>query len=266
MIDYNNTPIPDLDGFTPWQMHQIIYNPFNDDCPIKLNQLNRDQPMRESLILKIIIYFLAKMSERNIKLTQKGNLPFQIIKDIYTKNYFPDDWIESGIQKIRTETDWLILHNIKIVLVMAGLIRKKHNQLSQTRKCASLMMVENYSEIFYEFLKAFTSKFNWAYNDAFTDGGVGQIGFLYSLYFVNKYGSEERNFKYFSDLYFRAFPSFLENSEGKQFIESAFRIRFFTRFAIWFGFIEENIAKEKQYIERKINLRRTNLLKRLIHS
>ena len=34
MLDYNDTPLPDCEGFTPLQMHKIIYYPFDEDCPI----------------------------------------------------------------------------------------------------------------------------------------------------------------------------------------------------------------------------------------
>ncbi|MFA6978163.1 MAG: hypothetical protein WC209_02480 [Ignavibacteriaceae bacterium] len=264
MLDYNNTPLEDCDGFTPLQMHEIIYFPFDKECVIKLNNANSEQLINESPILKIIIEFLIVIRYNKIKLTQNGNLPLRFINDIYNKKYLLDEDIENGFVKIRTETDWIPLHNVKLVLTLAGFIRKKYNYLLITKKCESLLKNGDYTEIFYEFLKTFALKFNWAYNDRYTNEAIGQIGFLYSLHTINKYGNNKTDLKYFSNLYFKAFPTFIElNIEGWK-KEAAYHTRFIERFALWFGFVEEEIAEGKNYLERDIKIKRTNLLKHLL--
>jgi len=264
MLDYNNTPLADCDGFTPLQMHKIIYFPFENDCPIKINRIKENQRLNESPILNVVIELLSKLSETDLKLTPKGNLPRPLMKDIYSKHYLLDRWIENGIIKIHAEYDWLILHNVKIVLTQAGLIKKKNNYLSLTKKCKTLLMDDNYWKIFYQLLKTFTLDFNWSYNDGFDNVEVGQVGFLYSLYIINKYGAEERELKYFTDLYFLTFPIFLENAEGEASnLSLAFHTRFIERFALWFGFIEGEKVKGSNYFDRKINIKRTKLLEQL---
>jgi hypothetical protein len=265
MLDYNNTPLPECEGFTPLQMHKIIYYPFDEDCPIKINRLNKEILISEIPILKIVLELLLILKTKKIKLTQKGNLPLKVIKDIYAKNHLPEKWIESGIVKVRTETDWIVIHNIKIVLTLAGFLRKQYGYLLLTKKCESLLMGEEYSEIFYEFLRVFTLQFNWAYNDRYDDEELGQLGFLYSLYLINKYGKEENDVKYYTDLYFLAFPSFVEyDNENRSMKESAFHTRFISRFAVWFGFAEEEIIKGKKFLELEIKIKRTKLLEQLL--
>jgi hypothetical protein len=267
MLDYNNTPLPECEGFTPLQMHKIIYSPFDEDCPVKIKKLNKEKLTEWSPVFKIIIELLLTLKTKKIKLTRKGNLPLKIINDIYAKNYLPDELIESGIIKVRSETDWIVLHNSKLVLLLSGLARKQYNFLLLTKKCESLLKEEKYSEIFYEFLQAFTLKFNWAYNDAYDNEELGQLGFLYSLYLLRKYGNEKKDIKYYTDLYFSAFPSFTESENGSRSMnESAFHTRFITRFALWFGFAEEDMKIGKSFWEFEIKIKRTEFLEQLLEA
>ncbi len=264
MPDYNNTPLPECEGFTPMQMHKIIYYPFDENCPIKINKLNNEVLTSESPILKIILELLFIIKAKKIKLTQNGNLPLKVIKEIYSQKYLPERWIENGIVKIRTETDWLVIHNIKLVLKLAGLVRMQYHYLLLTKKCESLLTNEKYSELFYEFLKTFTLEFNWAYNDSYNDEILGQLGFLYSLYLLNKYGKDERDLKYYTNLYFSAFPSFVEYDNNHSMKESAFHTRFIERFSIWIGFAEDEIIEGKKYYECKILIKSKKLLEQFL--
>lgn len=267
IFDYNNTPLPECNGFTPLQMRKITHNPFDEDCPVKINMLNKEVLLQKCPIMKIVTELLLILKTNKIKLTQKGNLPLKIIRDIYSKNYLPDRWIEKEIVKIRTETDWLIIHNAKIVLTIAGFIRKKYNHLHLTKKCEALLNSESYSEIFYEFLKTFSLNFNWSYNDIYEDEILGQLGFLYSMHLINKYGKEKRDLKFYTDLYLLAYPGFVEyNRDNYSRKKSVYYTRFIERFAMWFGFVEEEIIEGKSYWDSEVKIKRTELLEQLLQT
>jgi len=263
-----NGPNNNFDGFSPLEMDYIIFSPFEDDCPIKINILNKEILFNQSPVLKIIIELLSRIGEEGIKLTLKGNLPIKVIKDIYNQNLLPDRAIDLRIIKIHTETDWILLHNVRLVLTMAGLIRKKKNMLLLTKKRKNLQKEENYSKLFYDFMKSFTLQFFWAYNDRFENQDIGQIAFLYSLYLINKYGDEFRDMNFYSNLYLTAFPSMLEYADTSQesysLRASSYQTRFIERFAIWFGFVEEEIIEGKHYFDRRIRIKRTKLLQELL--
>lgn len=263
-----NGPNNNFDRFSPLEMDYIIFSPFEDNCPIKLNILDKEILFNQSPVLKIIIELLCRIGEEGIKLTLKGNLPIKVIKDIYNQNLLPDRAIDLRIIKIHTETDWILLHNVRLVLTMAGLIRKKKNMLLLTKKCKKLQKDENYSKLFYDFMKSFTLKFCWAYNDRFENQDIGQIAFLYSLYLINKYGDEFRDMNFYSNLYLTAFPSMLEYADTSQesysMRSSSYQTRFIERFAIWFGFVEEEIIEGNHYFDRRIRIKRTKLLQELL--
>ena len=264
-MDYNNTPREELEGFTPEEMHRMIYYPFDAGCPIELIKLKKEVLLEGSPILKIILDLLLIIKAKKIKLTPNGNLPLRVIKEIYAKKYLPSKWIEKGIVSIRTETDWIVIHNVKLVLILAGLLRKQYNFLMITKKSASLLEKENYQGLFYEFLEAFTLKFNWAYNDAFYEEWLGQLGFLYSLFCVNKYGGEKRDLQFYTDLYFKAFPSFVEyEDENSTEKKSVYYVRFVARFAVWFGLVEAELTPNPTTYRDDVKIKRTNLLEQLL--
>jgi hypothetical protein len=261
MNDINNIPVADFDGFTPFEMDRIIYFPFEDNCPIKMNILTKETIINQCPIFNILIQFLSQIGE-GVKLTEKGNLPVKVIKDIYNLKILPDDSIERGIGKIRTETDWTVLHNVRIVLTMAGLIRKNKNLLFLTNNCKTFIKDNNCSGLFIEFMKAFTLLFSWAYNDLYENQDLGQLASLFSLYLINKHGEEFRDLDFYTNLYFSAFPTLVDNKETDS--AALYHIRFVERFALWFGFVEEEIIKGKSYFDRRIRIKRTKLLQELL--
>ncbi len=67
-------------------MHTIIYFPFTDECPIKVNLQDKELIHSESPIFKMVLELLSVLNDSDIKLTQKGNLPFNLIKIFMLKN------------------------------------------------------------------------------------------------------------------------------------------------------------------------------------
>ncbi len=156
------------------------------------------------------------------------------------------------------------LHCTKIVLKISKLIRTYKGKLLLPKRTKKCLMNDEYSELFHIFLNTFTTQFNWAYNDSSEDEEIGQVGFLYLLHLINKYGAEFRELSFYSDLYFKAFPV-LKASETSLFAirnDFVIAIRFFDRFAEWFGFVE--IHREKNSLTGPVRVRRTKLLSYLL--
>jgi len=147
---------------------------------------------------------------------------------------------------------------------LSKLIRTYKGKLLLTTLTKKLLTNGEYSEFFHIFFNTFTTQFNWAYNDAFEDEEIGQIGFLYLLYLINKYGTEFRESSFYSELYFKAFPVFKarENAVFPGSSNLALTVRFFERFAEWFGFVE--IHRKQNRLTEPVKVRRTKLLAHLL--
>ena len=268
--NYNNQPVVDFTGFTPFQMHQIIHFPFSADCPIKLNHDIQLSQIQSSPIFNISYSLLEKISESGkIKLTARGNLPGKTLRAIYDERLFLDPMIENGITKLTTETDWIILHTIHIILKLSGLARKNYGYLLLTKKGKKYFFEGNESSLFMNLLETYSMKYNWEYNDAYEIESIGQVGFLYLLFLINKLGSKYEDMTLYSDHYFRAFPVFLEryisdDSFRRRIPNNALSVRFFERFSYWFGFIKYQGDVKSTIVNENIKIKKTQLLKSLI--
>ena len=214
--------------------------------------------------------FSESYNSGGIQLTATGNLNRKLIIEIYEKRYLPDEHIDNGIVKLRSEKDWICLHGVHIVLKLAGFMRKRNNKLTLSQKRKVQFEKGKMSEIFFEFLQAYTTRFNWGYNDLYENDQIGQMGFLYLMYLFQKYGNDFRDLRYYCKRYYRAFPLLYIDDNlsgglkyGKS--ENIVNIRFVERFAKWFGFVESRERKNDQFrYQKEVKLRVTELLSNLL--
>lgn len=240
--DQNDQGLPGFEGYSPAEMYYILYDTFGETSPIKLLKLS-DSDYRLIPILNQIKYLIRIIDNHNeLKLTNKGFLPTKIVSDIYNQGFIKDERVESGISKIYKETDSNTINLTRILIEISGLVKKRNNKLSLTRKSRSII-ADNYKLLSLIF-EIFGSKFNWAYYDGYGQNTIGQIGFGFTLILLSKYGSKKRLDKFYSDKYFTAFPRTVEevtesyhNSKKVQ-AERCYSLRTFDRFLDYFGVIK----------------------------
>jgi hypothetical protein len=268
----NRTPLEDFDDFTPEEMHYMIYYPYSEQCPVKLRDDIDLNILKQSPIFNIVLDLLHYINQQDgLKLTPKGNLQQNVMRELYDKKYLPEEIIESGIANIRTEQDWMTLHIVKIVLKFSGIIRQTKGKLHLVKKWKKKFESNEYCDIYIQFFKYFTTAFNWAYNDSYENEETGQTGFLFLLYLFSKYGQDFRYIHFYTEKYFKAFP--MLTIEDKTFIdnnrynygETAIDIRFFERFAERFGLVEIRINKAKSYFQREIEIKQTSFFVESLH-
>jgi hypothetical protein len=205
---YNNTGIDMFEGLSPSNMYDLLYSNWsNNIITINPNKYDgNDIPM-----VKQIKYFIKKVDELNgLELTKIGNLPPSIVKDIYNQKIIYDNMIETGITKLTTENDVDNITVMKIICLLAGIIKKRNNKITLTKSVLKEMDTYQFVE---KILFVIFNKYNWAYFDSFNNEEIGQFGKNYTLYLLNKYGNEWKDIKFYTELYFKAFPELLEHDE-----------------------------------------------------
>ncbi|MCK9447522.1 MAG: hypothetical protein M0Q41_00950 [Bacteroidales bacterium] len=132
--ELNNRSIPKYEGYSPFEMYQILYFTFEKDSPIKLQKLS-DSDYKKIPILNQIKY-LAELIDKNteIKPTQKGYLPPKIVSEIYQQGFLKDERIELEVSKLYKETDSTTINLTRIILELTDLAKKRHGKLSLTKK------------------------------------------------------------------------------------------------------------------------------------
>ncbi len=265
MNEQNNRSIPEFEGYSPFEMHQILHFTFGKDSPIQLQKLT-DSDYKKIPILNQIKY-LTNLIEKNgeIKLTNKGFLPTKIVSDLYQQRFLKDELIEKGISKLYKETDSMTVNLPRILIELAGLVKKRNGKLSLTK--SSQKILGDNEELLRQIFLTFTNKFNWAYYDGYGENQIGQLGYGFSLILLSKYGQIKRLDSFYAEKYFMAYPKLLDSLEPsygtlERYSTMCYSIRSFERFLDYFGLI--TIEEEKKGFDSIKYITKTDLYDRLI--
>ncbi len=265
MNELNNQPIPEFEGYSPFEMHKILHFTFAIDSPLKLQKLS-DTDYAKIPILNQIKY-LTDLIDKNgeIKLTNKGFLPTKIVSDLYSQEFLKDEHIEKGISKLYKETDSMTVNLTRILVELAGLIKKRNGKLSLTK--SSKKILGDNEKLLRQIFLTFTNKFNWAYYDGYGDNQIGQLGDGFSLILLSKDGQEKRLDSFYAERYFKAYPRLLDSVEPiygtlERYSTNCYSIRTFDRFLDYFGLI--NIEEERKGFDSIKTISKTDIYDRLI--
>ncbi|MDF1550164.1 MAG: hypothetical protein P1P88_20225 [Bacteroidales bacterium] len=265
MNEQNNKPIPEFEGYSPFEMHKILHFTFAIDSPLKLQKLS-DADYQRIPILNQIRY-LVDLIEKNgeIKLTNKGFLPTKLVSDLYSQGFLKEEHIEKGISKLYKETDSMTINLTRILTELSGLTKKRNGKLSLT-KSSQKILADN-EELLRQIFLTFTNKFNWPYYDGYGENQIGQLGYGFSLILLSKYGQIKRLDSFYAEKYFMAFPKLLDSLEPtygtlERYSTKCYSIRTFERFLDYFGLV--TIEEEKKGFDSIIYITKTDLYDRLI--
>lgn len=261
----NNQGLHNFEGYSPYDMQNILFDTFGEDSPIKLQKLSESDYKKIPLLN--LVKSLLQIIEGNgeLTLTKKGFLPTKVVGDIYHKRFVKEKYADFRPLKVYKEADLMSVNLTRLIAEFAKLIKKRKNKLSLTKIGKSV--IDNNFELLSLIINAFVNKFNWAYYDRYGDNNIGQFGFGFSIILVSKYGAEKRNSSFYSDKYFEAFPNLID-FVVESYFESDIRerqrcysLRTFERFLYYFGLIE---IEEGEHFFSDIRITKTELFDKLI--
>lgn len=251
MNEKNDRGIPDFEGYSPNEMTQILYSTFEKDSKIILQELT-DKEYEKIPILNQVKYLMNLISESaELKLTATGALPPKVVNELYNQGFMVEKTFEMGISKLTKEIDSITINLTRILIELAGLVKKRTGKLSLTKNGESLL--KNNFKLLELIFKTFTTKFNWSYYDSFHSNQVGQFGFGFSLILISKYGNKRQNVNYFVDKYLKAFPNIIEDEFYDKFETKELRFKYcysyrtFDRFLDYFGLITIDTSEKKVF-------------------
>lgn len=262
----NNSPVEGFLGLTPNQVHYLLYETFSDRSPIHFNNDINDNTLDQIPIFRIAEEYLKIINrDKYIKTTPLGALPKKVMVEIYDKRILLDECIESGMVKLWKEQDCISIMSARFTLELAGLVRKSNGKLTLTKTATKLLDANNRLEVFKLFLKAFTDKFLWSFNDGYPNQSIGQLGWAFSVYMIDKFGDQTHTPEFYSDNYLKAFPSFIEffksdHAGPERDFSECYTIRTFNRFLVWFGFVSIKKGKKNSDTE---TITRNELIKKV---
>jgi hypothetical protein len=131
----------DFEGFSPNNMHGLLYSTFDEKSPLILaNEIDDKLISNVAFNNHIISYLLKLKEEEPLKLTQKGNLPRKFCRE-FLKDNFTDNSSKTYIEKhpIMKEEDSFYIRLINILTALAGFTKKVHGKKSLTKRCNKLL-------------------------------------------------------------------------------------------------------------------------------
>ena len=251
--EQNKQALDDFDGLSPTEMHTIVHDPFSDESPLKLMKL-KSKEYRKIPILNVVKAITTEIkAQSEIELTKVGNLPPKIVKKIYAQGFLKEDALESGITKLSNESDSISISLSKFLIDLAGISKIKKKKLSLTKKGAEI--IEDDQRLFELIFKTYCEKFFWGYFDGSDSRDIGQMGFAFSIVLVAKYGNKHEEASFYADKYFKAFPQLkgdenIPHYASESMEEYCYKLRTFTRFMDFFGFIEISNKQNVMYISK----------------
>lgn len=265
MNEQNKRSVPEFEGYSPFEMHQILHFTFAKESPVQLQKLS-EADYKKVPLLNQVRYFMNLIEKSGeIKLTNKGYLPTKIVSEIYSQGFMKEDHIETGISKLYKETDSMTINLTRNLMEFAGLIKKRKGKLSLTKEGRKLLQDD--VELLRKILLSFTNKFNWAYYDGYGDNKIGQLGYGFSLVLLSKYGEKKRLNSFYAEKYFKAFPGLLGDMEPSygtldRYSTNCYSIRTFDRFLDYFGLV--NIEEQGKRLDSVTYVTKTDLYDKLI--
>lgn len=250
----NHTPLDDFNGLTPNEMHHLMYDTFGERSPIQFRPAIADNVLDKIPFFRLVEAFIRIVErDKKMKLTPGGALQRKVLHELYGHRFITDWYIDSDYIKAWNENHWMPMFCARMTAVIAGLVRISKGKVLITSKGTKLLKAGKRTDLFKIVFEAFSREFNWAYNDLYTEFPVGQLGFGYSMYLIDRFGSKRLPATFYSSAYLRAFPGLIEHfidntyfTAEKQF-HNCYILRVFERFMEWFGLVQIKSEKEQRY-------------------
>ncbi len=266
----NNTPLDDFLGLTPTEIHNLAYDPFKKDCPIRLRDTIDDHTLDQIPFFKVSEEYLRIIQrDKCIKVTPRGALPKKVLVELYDKRILLDEFIESGIIKLWKERDCISIMSARLTVELVKLVKMSDGKLMLTKKGTELLKPENRLKLFKEILEGYTGKYAWSFNDGYPEQPVGQFAWMFSIFMLDKFGDQNKTIEFYAEKYRIAFPFFMSyfsnhfTTQEAQFIR-CYGIRTFERFLCWFGLATVVVKQPYENLELD-EYRKTAILKKIFH-
>ncbi|MFD2788038.1 hypothetical protein [Hymenobacter rubripertinctus] len=241
---YNDTPQPDFCGLSPAQMHQLLYQPLEPSCVVRLRTNVPNDVLDQVPFLRLTEAFLRLLQrETPLRLTPLGALPRKYLRELYAHGFILEEGLETGLFTLSREIDSLAITTLHQTTRLAGLARLVRGQLLLTKKGGQLLDPAQRPALWALVLDTFTNRFLWASNDGYLSSMVGQTGWAYSVYLLARFGQQIHPVSFYAAHYQRAFPFVLAEFTDPAYrtpleqLSHCYGVRTFERGLNWFGLV-----------------------------
>ncbi len=202
----------------------------------------------------------------------RGSLPQKLCRELwgeYSKLHTGD--VFSSFHKVNKETDFFELHVVRIVLELAGFLRKTKGRFYLTKKYQKIAKKSGLKEIYPIIFRTYCREFNWGYWDHYNDVPFIQQSFLFTLYLLKQHGEKMTFTSVYEDDFLRAFPMVIDEMAATSYstpekdLRSCYHYRVCKRFLVFLGLAELEVIKNDKHYDNKYKIKKTLLFDAVIH-
>ncbi len=270
MAAINQAPLEDFAGLSPSQVHALNRMPF--DTPALLRVADPCPVPPHGALIELAVWLLEAIGE-GVPTTERGNMPRKLCRALLERVQ-AEPWTRDLEQHVRlgSETDFALLHRVRITLELSGLLRKYRKRFVPTKRCRERLAASGARGIYPVLLRGYSTKFNWAYADAYPSSPMLQQTSWFVLWLLHRFGERWRSSSFYEDAVLQAFPPLLDDFVDERVLEwrrpedsfrAAVRLRILERFAEAFGLIEMR-ERDDVGVRRPFEIRRTELFEQAI--
>ena len=178
-------------GLNPNQLYNLLACDWSkNDGPLRLNEKLSAKDLSGSILFHNARTMLLKaQKEDGLGLTKTGNLQRKPISELMPVCIWPDNYLDNVKQynKVVNEHDIWLLHTTRILLDLAGLLRKHKGKLKAVKKQAGLSLGSRSGELYRHLFMTYFRKMNISYltNDIYDYPNV-QENIPFALYRLQK--------------------------------------------------------------------------------
>lgn len=269
MQQRNERPHDDFQGLSSEQVHRVLHFPFDTPAFFHFRKTLRIEP--EAPIVTLIQWITNAIDEKGLKATAKGNLPQKLCKEAFVdyRKHIPEKDFPHHM-KINREDDFFDLHTTRIILELAGLLRKTKGRFFLTKKYQQLVDKKGLAGLYPVVFKIFCRKFNWAYRDGYDDIAFIQQSFLFSMYLLMLHGDDWKPFLIYEDGFLQAFPMVINETEATPYsspeedIRACYSFRTLQGFLHFMGLASVEIIPSDKVFLAKYRIKKRPLLDEVV--
>ena len=178
----NSAPEFSFNGLSRGEMSLMLHAPFSDRCPVRIREMG-DEVISRIPLMRQMLLLMKMLGSRELKLTQSGYIPPKIVMELRAVGIAPD----TGGRTLK-EADAADVRVVRVVLKELRLIKERLGRMSLTAKGQKLL--KSREALLRETMLFLMSEYNAAWLDGWEDPMPGNIGRLYSLWLLHRFGSE----------------------------------------------------------------------------
>jgi hypothetical protein len=163
---YNRAPQRELCGLSPNQVGRLLEDDWSGEGAIRIETTLPLETLESSVVLANARLLLDVVEERGeVKATAAGNLPRIVVEETRDRLLLPTGYPRRWMDRARNEEDVRPLHMSRLLLELAGLLKRRKGVFSATRRGRELLSPARAGELQALLFRTFFRTLNLAYLD-----------------------------------------------------------------------------------------------------